>query len=135
GERRNRAPLVDLRLGAFRLEFVEDAGQFGDLPLVEVELVRQEAQRPADAEGAGAKVVTHVGTHGFGVAADAVAAAPGAEGERERTGVAGTRRVHRNAPFARGGSAPAGTSRVGDVPHATGIVTTTGRRSSRRKSA
>src|SRR5262249_11873158 len=44
-------------LRALRLQLVEDARQLADLPLVELELVGEEAQRPAHAERAAAEVV------------------------------------------------------------------------------
>src|SRR5206468_9434 len=50
GEGGQRAPVIDFPLGALRLQFVEDAGQQTDLTLVQLQLVSQEAQRPADAE-------------------------------------------------------------------------------------
>ena len=50
GEGRHRAPAIDLGLGALGLELVQDARQLADLPLVELELVGQEPERPPDAE-------------------------------------------------------------------------------------
>src|SRR5262245_35528599 len=52
GELRPRAAVVRLGLGALDLELIEDAGHFGDLLLVQIELVRQEAQRAAHAPAA-----------------------------------------------------------------------------------
>src|SRR5207253_2710260 len=52
GERGQRPAAVHLGLGPFGLQLVQDAGQLGDLAVVEVELVGQEAQRAADAEAA-----------------------------------------------------------------------------------
>src|SRR6476660_8639999 len=50
GERGRGAPLVDLRLRALGLELVQDARQIADLLLLELELVRQKAQRAPHAE-------------------------------------------------------------------------------------
>jgi hypothetical protein len=52
GEHTHGALPIDFRLGTLGFEFVEDAGQFGDLTLVQVELVDQEAKWPADAQAA-----------------------------------------------------------------------------------
>jgi hypothetical protein len=42
--------IINLGLGPFGFQLVENSHQLGDLLLVEIELVRQEAQRPPDAE-------------------------------------------------------------------------------------
>ena len=52
GEFRQGAAVVDLGLGPLGLELVEDPHQLGDLLLVQVELVGEEAERPPDAESA-----------------------------------------------------------------------------------
>src|SRR5262249_21584602 len=46
------AMTIDFGLGALGLEFIEDPCEFANLPLVESELVDQEAERPPDAESA-----------------------------------------------------------------------------------
>src|SRR5262249_2101907 len=56
GELRPRAAVVHLGLRPLDLEFIEDAGQFGDLLLVQIELVRQEPQRAAHAPAAEARL-------------------------------------------------------------------------------
>jgi hypothetical protein len=50
GEGGQRAPVIHLGLGALHLQLVEDLGELAHLALVELELVGQEAQRPAHAE-------------------------------------------------------------------------------------
>src|SRR5262249_59337845 len=60
GERREGAAAVHFGLSPLDLQVVEDAGEFGNLALIEVELVGQESERPADAESAAAeRVVVH----------------------------------------------------------------------------
>jgi len=51
GEIGEGAAVVDGGLGAFGFDFVEDAGEFGELFFVEAEFVGEEAEGPADAEG------------------------------------------------------------------------------------
>ena len=48
GELRQGAAVVHLGLCSFRLELVQDSGQFGDLLLVQIELVGEESKRPSD---------------------------------------------------------------------------------------
>src|SRR5271166_2369360 len=50
GELRQGAAVVHLGLCPFRLELVQDSGQFGDLFLVQIELVGEESERPSDAK-------------------------------------------------------------------------------------
>ena len=50
GEFRQGSAIVDLGLGPLDLELVKDPGQFGDLLLVQVELVGEETKRPPHAE-------------------------------------------------------------------------------------
>ena len=50
GELRQGAAVVHLGLCPFRLELVQDSGQFGDLLLVQIELVGEESERPSDAK-------------------------------------------------------------------------------------
>jgi hypothetical protein len=52
GELRSRTPVVHFGLRAFDLEFIEDAGEFGDLLLVQIELVGQKTQWAANAPAA-----------------------------------------------------------------------------------
>jgi len=49
-ELRQGAAVVHLGLCPFRLELVQDSGQFGDLLLVQIELVGEESKRPSDAK-------------------------------------------------------------------------------------
>src|SRR5208283_3704215 len=44
------AAFVHLGLCPLRLELVQDSGQFGDLLLVQIELVGEESERPSDAK-------------------------------------------------------------------------------------
>jgi hypothetical protein len=46
------AAIIHFRLGSFNLELVQNAGQVGYLLLVQIQLVGQEAQRPANAPAA-----------------------------------------------------------------------------------
>src|SRR5205823_10361812 len=48
------AVAIDFGLGPLRLELTQDAGKLSDLALIKAELVRQEAQRPADTKAASA---------------------------------------------------------------------------------
>src|SRR6185369_4058657 len=52
GEARERATAVDLRLRALRLQIGEDLRELADLPLVQLELVREEPERPPHADAA-----------------------------------------------------------------------------------
>ena len=54
--------IVHRGLGALDLERVEDGGELRDLVVVEVELVRQEAQGPPHAEATAAHVVASTGS-------------------------------------------------------------------------
>src|SRR5262249_59990974 len=56
--RRERAPRVDVGLGALGLDLVQDTGELGDLRLAEPELVGEEAERTPHAERARAGVTT-----------------------------------------------------------------------------
>src|SRR5262249_46199787 len=52
GELGPRPPVVHLGLGPFDLEVVKDAGQLADLLVIQVELVREKAERTPDAPAA-----------------------------------------------------------------------------------
>jgi hypothetical protein len=56
GERRCSPTLIHRCLGALCLELIQNGGKRGDLGLVQIQFVRQEAQRTADTECAGAIV-------------------------------------------------------------------------------
>jgi hypothetical protein len=79
--------VIDRPLGPLRLEIVEDARELGDLFVAEIELVGEEAQRPANAERAASEVAvvasvpTKVSCPGRG-AAETVAAFAAACGDR-----------------------------------------------------
>src|SRR5262249_32904376 len=124
GELGTGAPIIDLRLGSFNLEFVENAGQFRHLLLVELQLVRQKAQRSAHAPSAaafplalGRIAVTAVATHESSSPLSGIAmprlivlrevvssqVAPYAPGEM----------AHGWSPSRRGASLPAGITCVG----------------------
>jgi len=94
GERAHRASIVDLRLRALGLELVEDARQHRDLRLGEVELVREEAQRPSHAEDAA------VVARSAGSAAEAAAEA--GSGTMTMTVTAGSVTVRRTVATASG---------------------------------
>src|SRR5207302_9720196 len=83
GERGHRAPVVHGRLGTLGLQLVEDLRQLRDLLFAQVQLVREEPERPADAERAAAEVIpgtaaprTCLPTAFAGVRAFAAAALP-----------------------------------------------------------
>jgi hypothetical protein len=46
------SPTIHFCLGAFGFEFVQDASEDGNLPLVQVEFVGQKSQRPANTKTA-----------------------------------------------------------------------------------
>src|SRR5262245_15462676 len=121
GEPGHGTPGVDLGLRALGLERVQDTGQLGDLVLVEVELVGEEAERAADAEGTGAEVaelsrrrLARAPLPGVAVAAPAAAAAAGMAAPVVVTAVVGAPPVHHpwvhDLSSRGGGTLPAGLS-------------------------
>ena len=60
GKRGDGAPIVDRGLRALGLELVQDRRELCDLCLVELELVREEAQRPADAEASAVTIAARL---------------------------------------------------------------------------
>ncbi len=49
GQARNRTPVIDLRLRAFRFQLVQNRRELRDLFLTKIELVRQKPQRTTNA--------------------------------------------------------------------------------------
>lgn len=122
GERGHGAAAIDLGLGAFGLQLVEDACQLGDLAFVEVEPMGEEAQRPAHAEAAETFVETFHSRIAPGVVSGAMAphAEIAADGGRVPGAVPGPLEgMHRHFSNSRGLCAPRrGFVGVGNVPHA-----------------
>src|SRR5262249_31512924 len=119
GEPGHGASGIDLGLRALGLERVQDAGKLGDLVLVEVELVGEEAERAPDAEGAGAELaevarrgVSFAPAVGVAVAAPPAAAAAGMAAPVVVTAVVGAPPMHHpwvhDLSSRGGGTLPAG---------------------------
>jgi hypothetical protein len=137
GEGGQRAPAIDLALGALGFELVQNAREPGDLTLVELELVREEAQRTPHPERATPEPVTvalaargrTAGPSTAATAATVSLSLPTARTAARRLTVAATRsHLARTPPrhhcwmhclfsFRRGHQLPAGFIVVGGMPH------------------